>query len=185
MIDLFQAAAKVQAFCERRGFSFCFIGGLALQRWGEPRVTRDVDLAVLAGFGGEEPIARAFLEEFAPRIPDALAFALVHRVLVLALDGIGIDVSLAGLPYEEEMMARGSPCNFLPGAALRTCSAEDLVILKAFASRPQDWIDVENVLARQSALDWGYVLPRLRLLADLKEEPAIVGRLEALRASLA
>lgn len=33
---------------------FCFIGGLALLRWGEPRTTRDTNLTLLTGFGGEE-----------------------------------------------------------------------------------------------------------------------------------
>jgi hypothetical protein len=181
MIELFEVAAKVQALCEREGFAFCFIGGLALQRYGEPRVTRDVDLAVLAGFGGERPIAEAFLRAFAPRIPDALAFALTHRVLLLELGGVGIDLSLAALPYEEEMISRATAFEFVPGQPLRTCAAEDLIVLKAFASRAQDWIDVENVIVRQSTLDWDYILPRITELADLKEEPEILAKLSALR----
>jgi hypothetical protein len=181
VIELFEVAATVQAMCEREGFAFCFIGGLALQRYGEARVTRDVDLAVLAGFGGEERIAGAFLGEFSPRIPDALAFALRHRVLLLEVDGIGVDLSLAALPYEEEMISRATLFEIVPGLSLRTCSAEDLVILKAFASRPQDWIDIENVIVRQRVLDWDFILPRITMLAELKEEPEIVGRLTVLR----
>ena len=30
------------------------MGGVALQRWGEPRLTQDVDLTLLTGFGDEE-----------------------------------------------------------------------------------------------------------------------------------
>lgn len=47
MNGLFSAAELVQDLCEREGWEFCFIGGLAVQRWGEPRVTRDVDLTLL------------------------------------------------------------------------------------------------------------------------------------------
>lgn len=47
-------ASEVQAFCFARQWRFCFIGGLALQRWGEARLTRDVDLTLLTGFGEEE-----------------------------------------------------------------------------------------------------------------------------------
>lgn len=181
MIDLFEVAATVQAMCEREGLAFCFIGGIALQRYGEPRVTRDVDLAVLAGFGNEEQVARLFLGAFSPRIPDALAFAVQHRVLLLEVAGIGVDVSLAALPYEAEMMVRATPFELVAGSPLRICSAEDLVILKSFASRPQDWIDVENVIVRQTVLDWEYILPRITMLAELKEEPEIVARLATLR----
>jgi len=30
----------------------------------------------------------------------------------------------------------------LEDARLRTCSAEDLIVHKAFAARPQDWVDI-------------------------------------------
>ncbi len=95
--------------------------------------------------------------------------------------GIGVDISLAALPYEEEMISRATPFEMVPGRTLRICSAEDLIILKSFASRPQDWIDVENVIVRQRVLDWDYILPRITLLAELKEEPEIVIRLAMLR----
>jgi hypothetical protein len=55
MIDLFEAARELQTFCDRHEWRSCFIGGIAVQRWGEPRVTRDIDLNLIAGFGGEEP----------------------------------------------------------------------------------------------------------------------------------
>jgi len=44
MIDIFEAARQLQVPCDRRGWRSCFIGGVAVQRRGEPRVTRDVDL---------------------------------------------------------------------------------------------------------------------------------------------
>ena len=28
------AAAEVEAFCRQRGWRYCFIGGIAVQRWG-------------------------------------------------------------------------------------------------------------------------------------------------------
>src|SRR5271165_3394476 len=53
-------------------------------------------------------------------------------------------------------------------AGLVTCSAEDLVILKSFADRPQDWVDVERVIVRQTGkLDWKYILDQLKLLMEL------------------
>jgi hypothetical protein len=40
---------------------------------------------------------------------------------------------------------------FLLGAGIRTCSAEDLIVYKAFADRPRDWVDVKGILLRQHA----------------------------------
>ena len=39
-----------------------FIGGIAVQHWGEPRMTRDLDWALLAGYGTEEPFVKGLLE---------------------------------------------------------------------------------------------------------------------------
>jgi len=50
---LFAAAADVQSFLTDRGWVAAVIGGLAVQRWGEPRQTRDVDVALLTGIGTE------------------------------------------------------------------------------------------------------------------------------------
>jgi hypothetical protein len=50
-------------------------------------------------------------------------------------------------------------------------AAEDLVTLKAFAERVQDWLDVEGILVRQgSRLDRNLVLRELRPLLELKED---------------
>jgi len=50
MNALLEAAAEIQHFLLNAGEKFCFIGGVALQRWGEPRFTRDVDLTVLCPY---------------------------------------------------------------------------------------------------------------------------------------
>ena len=60
------AAWEAQQKLSRGGFRFCFIGGLALQRWGEPRYTQDVDLTLLCPFGEELAVGRALAELFQP-----------------------------------------------------------------------------------------------------------------------
>ena len=49
MNALLAAAAEIQSFLRRTDERSCFIGGMALQRWGEPRFTRDIDLTLLSG----------------------------------------------------------------------------------------------------------------------------------------
>lgn len=43
MNEVIRAAAGLQAVCVAEEWRFCFIGGLAVQRWGEPRETVDVE----------------------------------------------------------------------------------------------------------------------------------------------
>ena len=182
MIDLFRVAEDVQKLCFQEEWRFCFIGGLAIQRWGEPRVTADVDMTLLTGFGDEERYVDRLLEHFAPRIADARDFALTKRVLLLrSPTGIGIDVALGGLPFEERVVTRATTFEFLPQLSLLTCSAEDLIVLKAFADRPRDWNDVQGIVVRQKSLDWDYVERQLRPLAEAKEAPHILDQLSRLR----
>ena len=56
-------------------------------------------------------------------------------------------------------------------------------MLKAFAGRGQDWVDVERTIVRQTGrLDWDYIYEQLRPLAELKEAPEIVDQLKERRA---
>jgi hypothetical protein len=184
VLEVYRAAADLQRRCEERGWRFCLIGGLALQRWGEPRETIDVDVTLLTGFGREEEFVRALLGWYAARVPDPLAFAVANRVVLLqAASGVGIDVALGGMPFEESAVARATPYEFAPGIFLVTASAEDLIVMKAFAARPKDWVDVQGIVIRQGErLDWDYIEHHLRPLVVLKEEPEILGNLARIRA---
>jgi len=99
---VYDAASALQSFCEKENWRFCFIGGIAVQRWGEPRQTVDADLTLLTGFGAEEKFVDSLLTAFEPRRSDARQFALVQRVLLLRnANGVALDVALGGLPFEE------------------------------------------------------------------------------------
>ncbi len=183
MNKIIQAAAELQNVCQSQGWQFCFIGGIALQHWGEPRETIDVDLSLFVGFGQEQQFTEMLLQHFEPRISNATEFAQERRVLLLrSIKDVGLDVALAALPYEELMIQRSSYFEYVPGLSLRICSAEDLIVLKAFAGRGQDWVDVERIIVRQTGkLDWDYIHEQLKPLAELKDAPEIIDQLDARR----
>ena len=134
MVDLIEEAFRFQTFLESHQVEFCFIGGVAVQHWGEPRLTRDIDISLLTGFGGEERFVDLLLGAYRQRIEDARRFALSRRVLLLlSQESIGIDVSLAALSYEELAIRRAILVELLPHRSLRLCAPEDLVIMKLFA----------------------------------------------------
>ena len=184
MIDLVTEAHQFQLLCERMGWQFCFIGGLPAQHCGEPRLTRDVDVTVVTGFGAEQEFVSAIMKSYTARRTDAAEFAMQHRVLLVqGSSGIGLDISLGALPFPVQMISRAVKVEFAPGVELRICSPGDLIVLKSFASRPQDWLDVTSVIVRQWSdnLDWHYILWNLKPLVALKEEPEILDKLAMLR----
>jgi hypothetical protein len=179
---IFAAAAEIEAVCRGAGFSFCFIGGLAVQRWGEPRMTADVDLTLLTGFGGEAPFVDRLLSSFRGRLDDAREFALESRTLLLyATNGTPLDVSLGAMPFEEHTIERSTGWTVAAGVALTTCSAEDLIVHKAFAGRDKDWLDIRGIVARRrgklrAEIIWDELLP----LLDLAESREPEARLRAI-----
>lgn len=179
MNPLFAAALEIQRLCADAGWRFCFIGGLAALRWGEPRLTADVDLTIATGFGGEEPVIAGTLDRFHSRVDDPAGFARANRVLLLrASNGIPIDVALGALPFEERATQRASTYRFTDGVELLTCSAEDFVVMKVFAGRDSDWADVAGVVARRGpTLDVELVREELQPLLVAIEAPERADRL--------
>lgn len=187
MNKIFEAALELEAVCRAAGFQFCFIGGLAVQRWGKPRMTADVDLTVITGFGNEAPYVDALLAKLSARLSDARAFALRHRTLLLVTsNGVHADISLGAMPFEERAVERASPFEITATAAtatVTTCSAEDLIVHKAFAGRPKDWLDIEGIIERQrKLLDPDLIWSELSPLLELRDDPTIEPRLRALLA---
>ena len=179
---LWRSAVQLQKFLDANGFRFCFIGGIALQRWGETRTTDDLDGTLWADFGNERAIAQTILKTYQSRIDNPESFSVSARILLLQdVSNVSIDLSLGGMPYEANCLSRATAWTVPGGGSIQTCSAEDLIVLKAFANRPQDWIDIRNVLIRQGdRLDRAMIELELSPLAELKEEPEILAQLQSL-----
>ena len=178
---LLQAALEIQRFFEIQQWQFALIGGLATMRWGEPRTTIDVDGTLLTMFVNEDHYIDTLLTHFKSRVAaDAKEFAMTYRVLLLtASNGVGIDISLGGFPFEQQMIERSSLFEFEKDYVLRTCSAEDLIVLKAFAARDKDWADVHSILLRQKGkLDIDYIRENLMPLCELKGATEIMAKMD-------
>lgn len=174
------AALEAQLVCAQLRLPVCVIGGLALQRWGEPRFTSDADLCVMVEAGDEPRVIQALFSRFAARLAGGEEFALRARVLLArATNGVNLDIVLAGLPYEARMLDRSSLWELTEADCLRTCSAEDLIVMKTFAGRDKDWADITSVLERQGPkLNLPLVRSELSPLLEAKEAPELAVELE-------
>ena len=154
MKNLVVAASEIQAQFDEAGLPNCIIGGLAVQVWGEPRVTRDADFSLLCELDEIDEVVEQIFKIVPPRVGDPVQFALKNRVaLGVTRDGVPVDVGIATFPTEHEMIARAVEMELLSGLICRICCPEDLVLMKLVANRPQDLMDVKSIIARQ----WGKV----------------------------
>jgi len=174
--ELAAAAREVLSALDDAGIRACVIGALAVHRWGEPRATSDADFSALAPYGEEGLVVDLLLSRFEARRPDAQAFALAHRVLLLKTQGgVDVDVALAGFPFEIEALEMASAWEIVPAVWLRTCPAEHLVIYKLVAARTHDLSDMESIVRRQGhRLDVDRIRRWGREFADLKEDPDLL-----------
>lgn len=177
-----EAAWEIHQFLRLLQVPYAIIGGTAVQFWGEPRLTEDVDLTVATPLDDPEAFIKHILERFSPRVKDAHQFAQKSRViLVRASNDTPLDISL-GLPgYEDQVVERAVAYELAPGKLVRICSAEDLIIHKAVASRPQDIRDIEGVIYRQGGqLDATYIRQWLTIFAELLDNLDILQLFERL-----
>jgi hypothetical protein len=178
---LFEAAWEMHQFLTAVGFPYAIIGGLALQHWGEPRFTANVDITVAVPADATDEFLQQATSRFTPRITDAVRFARDNRVLlVTASNGCPVDICLAAPGYEDHVMQRAVLCELQRGMETRVCSAEDLVVHKLVAGRPRDLEDARSVIARQrDRLDTGYVRRWLAEFAAASDQPDLPELFEA------
>jgi predicted nucleotidyltransferase len=156
------------------------IGGVAASLLGKPRLTNDVDALVLEA-DAETLLRSGARFGFSPRIADAAEFATETRVLLLRYQpgDIDIDISLGGLPFEDEVIERSSWID-AGNVRIRLASAEDLIIMKAVAGRPRDMMDIENVIAANPHLDVERIRRWVREFSAVLDMPDIHSNLEVL-----
>ncbi len=126
--ELIAAAGRLQFLWDSNEIDFCFIGGLAVHHWGQPRQTNDVDATVWTEFGNERPMINRLLQDLQGRIENADEFAMVNRVLLVEeAHGVNVDISLAAFPFERALIDRAELQPFRQ-SRLKICGPSDLVI---------------------------------------------------------
>jgi hypothetical protein len=171
------ALAMHDFFFEKLGLNFAIIGGIALQFWGDPRFTHDLDLTIQDKLDLAE-LVKAVTEAFGSRVSDPYQFARDTRMLLLNVEGVDVDVAIALGGYEDSLFERSQAYEVEPGKHIRICSPEDLIIHKTLAGRPQDPADIQGVLYRQDDLDVEYIRTWLGEFSSALRDGEILERFE-------
>jgi len=157
---VFEALLKLLAReLDRAQISYMVIGGQAVQLYGEPRMTRDIDLTLGLGSEGLDRVLAVCGACCLKPLP-AVPAEFVRETMVLpALEertGIRVDFIFSFTDYERQAIARSRPV-VLGGASVRFAAVEDVVIHKLVAGRPRDLEDVRSIVVKNPGLDRAYV----------------------------
>ena len=158
MNDLIDSVIAFQDFLKKEGIPVASIGGIAVAVWGEPRLTRDIDMKVLVSRENRGSLL-TLLRAFTPLQEDSdESFRRLGLAFFRDSSGVRIDVMLADTIFDETAIRRARDIDFTPGKNIRVCTAEDLIVYKMLSTRAKDRGDVESVIQKQGdALDGAYI----------------------------
>lgn len=152
-----QLLEKIALALEDRKIPYMVIGGQAVLLYGEPRLTRDIDLTLGTGLDRWEEIndlAKSLGWE-----PKA-AKDFSERTMVLPClhqsSGIRLDLIFSHSIFELQAMDRARRVP-IGKAQVRFASVEDLIVHKVVAGRPRDMEDVRGILAKNRNVNLAHV----------------------------
>jgi len=135
------------------------IGGQAVLLYGEPRLTRDVDVTL--GVGPERlSELLEWVRSSGWQVLVDLPAEFVEKTVVLPCvepaSGIRINLIFSFSTYERQAIKRARRV-LLGGTQVCFASLEDLIIHKVLAGRPRDLEDLRSVMLKNKVFDLEYV----------------------------
>ncbi len=158
MKELIDSVIAFQEILKKEGIPVAAIGGIAVAVWGEPRLTRDVDMKVLVSRENRSRLL-PILRSLTPLQEDSdESFRRLGLAFFQDANGVRIDVMLADTIFDETAIRRAREIEITPGKSIRVCTAEDLIVYKMLSTRTKDRGDVESIVQKQgNALDDAYI----------------------------
>ena len=151
--------SKIGVCLNRHNLPYMIIGGQAVLLYGEPRLTRDIDITLGVNIDHLNKLFAVVKELSLKPIPkDKDSFVKQTMVLptIEESTGIRVDFIFAFTPYEINAIKRVKKV-IIMGQEVSFASLEDLIIHKIFAGRPRDLEDVKSIIIKNTRIDSKYI----------------------------
>jgi hypothetical protein len=175
--------ADAVEFLELHHIAYALVGGLAVSLRGQPRVTADVDMVIAIDLDRALQIVDELNNsKFAPLFSGVAD--VIQRSFILPIrhrdTGVKVDLAIGLSGFEQQAIQRANIVE-VGGCPTKVATAEDLVIMKVLAGRPQDEQDLAGLVVTQSSsFDWDYCIHVARELSEVLGQD-LVKRVIALR----
>ena len=135
------------------------IGGQAVLLYGEPRLTKDIDITLGVGVEGLAQITdlirglslKVLVDDPEPFVQKTMVLPVIEDA-----SGIRVDFIFSHSPYEQQAIARARKVPF-GATTVKFASLEDVVIHKIIAGRGRDIEDVRSILLKNPGYDTHYI----------------------------
>jgi predicted nucleotidyltransferase len=151
---------------------YMVVGGQAVLFYGEPRLTRDIDITLGVDVDHLGEVLVVVQELSLKPLPKEIESFVRETMVLPALDehtGIRVDFIFSYTPYETGAIKRAKKVKIME-QEVNFASPEDLIIHKIFAGRPRDTEDVRAVLLKNPDVDIQYIRGWLKEFDESSEE---------------
>ena len=172
---------SISSQLERRNISYMLIGGQAVLLYGEPRLTRDIDITLGVDVDKLNNII-SLVDDLCLKILSDNIETFVRETMVLPVvheeTGIRIDFIFSFSPYERQAIEKARKVRMLD-QDVYFAAPEDVIIHKIVAGRPRDIEDVRGILLKMPEIDIAYIRQWLKDFSDALSDDEIKKRLES------
>jgi hypothetical protein len=149
---------RVACALKAANIPYMIIGGQAVLLYGEPRLTKDIDITLGVGLDRLSDVLNAVREMELTVLVDPESFTRQTMVLPCLDPGTGfrVDLILSFSPFEQLAISRARAVA-IGTTTVYFSSLEDLLIHKLVAGRPRDIEDVKVILLKNQCADLSYI----------------------------
>jgi len=151
--------SKIGAVLKKHNIPYMIIGGQAVLLYGEPRLTRDIDITLGVNTEYVDELLKVIRELSLKPIPENIKLFVQQTMVLPALEeitGIRVDFIFSFTTYEIEAIKRARKITIM-GQEVCFASPEDVIVHKIFAGRPRDIEDVRSIILKNSDMDTQYI----------------------------
>lgn len=173
MTRLQEALRRLAADLNELGLDWAVVGGLAVSARAEPRTTRDVDVAVVAGSDRQAEQIASMLGARGYRIEAVLEHKMTGRMATVrfrapgeSLRGVLVDLFFASSGVEPEIVGAADVLELWPGMSVPVATTGHLLALKILAARPKDLEDAQWLFEKADSAELRRARATLTLIKE-------------------
>jgi predicted nucleotidyltransferase len=167
---------KVAAALKAKNIPYMIIGGQAVLLYGEPRLTRDIDITLGVGTEYLSQIIEISKKLDLHPLPDNTA-KFVKETWVLPCEDkktkLRVDFIFSFTPYEKQAIERARSVK-IENQNVAFASPEDVIIHKVFAGRPRDIEDIASILRKNPKVNSAYIQKWLKEFDKVSPEKGML-----------
>lgn len=173
---------KIATVLDESSLPYMVIGGQAVLLYGEPRLTRDIDITLGVNIEKLADLLKAIKKIGLTPLPENIN-DFVNKTFVLPVKDdatdIRVDFVFSQTSYEKQAIDR-AVMHKIDETGIAFASLEDMIIHKIFSGRPRDMEDARSILIKNPDYDKDYIIKWLQEFDDALGQDKFLGNFQEL-----